>query len=428
MRYLDFINLNYNPRLTDAICIFSVEKDAKSLLSLNEIIGGVAAESSTGTWAEVSTEKPYMRKLSAKVFYIKRISKDEAIMKIAYPEELFEFENIPNFMSSIAGNIFGLRDIKNLRLEDINFPTDMIKKFRGPKFGIEGIRKMLGVKERPLIGTIIKPKLGLKTFDHVQAAYNAWLGGCDIVKDDENLSSQSFNKFEERLKETLKMKHRAEKFTGEKKIYMVNITAETEEMIRRAKLAKEYGNEYVMIDILTCGWSALQTLRKHNEELNLVLHAHRAGHATFTRNQKHGISMLVIAKIARLIGVDQIHIGTIVGKMEGSKKEVTAIDQEIEKQIIREKGTVLSENWHHIKPVFAVCSGGLHPGHIPTLVKYLGKDIIIQMGGGIHAHPDGTISGAIAARQAVDAVMKNINLDYYSETHLELKQALEKWC
>jgi len=171
----------------------------------------------------------------------------------------------------------------------------------------------------------------------------------------------------------------------------------------------------------------LQTLCKENEKFGLVIHAHRAGHAAFTRNPKHGISMLVIAKLARLIGVDQLHIGTVVGKMEGPKKEVVALDQEMEKEIIKGKRLVLSEKWYHIKPVFAVCSGGLHPGHVPSLVRMLGKDIIIQMGGGIHAHPQGTIAGATAARRAIEATMKGIPLREYAAKYKELQEALKKF-
>lgn len=423
MRYIDFIDRAYKPKQSDVICEFSIERNPKSPLSFFEVAGGVAAESSVGTWTELTTEKAYVRKLSAKVFSIQRKG-NSALIKIAYPIELFERNNIPNFLSGIAGNIFGLRDLKNIRLEDISLPYDIMKHFKGPLYGLEGVRNLLRVRKRPLVGTIIKPKLGLTTKDHAQVAYNAWKGGCDIVKDDENLSSQSFNRFDDRLRETLKMRDKAEKETGEKKVYMINVTAETREMLRRAKLAKSYGNEYAMVDILTTGWSALQTLREYNDDLKLVLHAHRAGHATFTRNPKHGISMLVIAKIARLIGIDQLHIGTVVGKMEGSRKEVLDLDQQMEESIIRPKGTVLSEKWHDLKPVFPVCSGGLHPALIPELVNILGKDIILQMGGGIHGHPMGTVAGARAARQAIDAVMHGISLKEYSKKHFELKLAL----
>ncbi|UCD20997.1 MAG: ribulose-bisphosphate carboxylase large subunit, partial [archaeon] len=254
-----------------------------------------------------------------------------------------------------------------------------------------------------------------------------WLGGCDIVKDDENLTSQSFNKFEKRVLLTLKARDLAEKITGERKIYMPNITAEVQEMLDRAEFVKRIGSEYAMVDIVSLGWSSLQTLREFNKKLKLVLHAHRAGHAAFTRSKKHGISMLVIAKICRLIGLDQLHIGTIVGKMEGPKQEIIHIDQEIEHELIKKDSHVLEQKWFNKKPVFAVCSGGLHPGHVPALIKYLGKNIIMQFGGGIHGHPKGTEAGAKAVRQATDAVMKKIPIKHYAKYHEELGQALKFW-
>ena len=152
-------------------------------------------------------------------------------------------------------------------------------------------------------------------------------------------------------------------------------------------------------------------------------------HAALTRNPKQGISMLVIAKICRLIGLDQLHVGAIVGKMSGGREETKLVGEEIEKQIIREKeeSHVLAENWLNIKPMFAVCSGGLHPGKVPDLIKAMGKDIVIQMGGGIHGHPKGTKAGAMAARQAAEAAVKGIPLKEYAKKHSELREALEKW-
>ena len=199
-------------------------------------------------------------------------------------------------------------------------PKALIASFKGPAFGIDGIRELLKIPKRPLVGTIIKPKLGLNTKDHAKVAYDAWSGGCDVVKDDENLSSQKFNPFEDRLTETLEARDKAEEETGERKVYMVNITAETNLMLKRAESVFAQGGEYVMVDILTCGWSALQTLRDQNN--HLVIHAHRAGHAAFTKNQLHGIAMRPIATVARVIGVDQLHVGTVVGKMSETKAEV----------------------------------------------------------------------------------------------------------
>jgi len=417
MKPSDFIDLNYSPTGKDLICLFRVEPSRG--VSFRKAAETVALESSVGTWTDVH-EKKYVRKLGAKVFSINR-----DLIKVAYPEELFEKGNAPNILSSIAGNIFGMKIVRNLRLVDIKIPKDILNSFPGPKYGIKGIRKFMKVKDRPLVGTIVKPKLGLKTKDHAETAYEAWAGGCDLVKDDENLASQKFNKFEERLARTLEKANKAEEQTGEKKAYLVNVTAETKEMMKRAQLVEELGGKYIMIDIVTAGFSALQTLREAN--FKMAIHAHRAMHAAFTRNEKHGISMMVLADIARLIGVDQLHIGTVVGKLEGSLKEVSEINEEIEKKVVKKTHDRLSQNWGKIKPVISVSSGGLQPGHVPYLMEHLGKDIVMQFGGGIHGHPKGTLRGAIAVRQAVDAVMQKIPLKKFSKNHIELKEALELW-
>lgn len=427
MKYTDYVDLNYKPARSDIICEFYIEPTRG--VKPKEAAGAVASESSVGTWTEVTKAPERIDKLAAKVFYMKRDNKKGYYIKIAYPYVLFEDNNIPQILSSIAGNIFGMKIVDNLKLLDIEFPELLIRAFRGPLYGINGVRRLLKIKHRPLLGTIVKPKIGLNEKEHAQVTYNAWIGGCDIVKDDENLTNQSFNKFLSRVVETLKVRDKAEEMTGERKMYMPNITAETKEMLRRAKFVKKHGGEYVMVDIVSCGWSALQTLREENENLKLVLHAHRAGYAALTRNPKHGISMLVIAKLSRLIGLDQLHIGTIVGKMATPKKEVIDLDQEAEEKMILDHRLdsrhMLEQRWGHIKPMFAVCSGGLHPGHVPYLIKHISKNIIIQMGGGIHGHPLGTLAGAKAARQALEAVMEGKKLREYAKTHMELKKALE---
>ncbi len=405
MKYLDFVDLSYTPKESDLVCVFYVEPEG---ISLREAAGGVAAESSVGTWTDLTTEKPYVKRLAAYVF-----SLEGNIVKIAYPIELFESSNMPNILSSVAGNVFGLKALKNLRLLDIQMPKLLLDSFKGPAFGIAGIRKLLKVPKRPLVGTIIKPKLGLNTKDHAKVAYDAWLGGCDVVKDDENLSSQGFNPFEERLATTLERRDRAQAETGERKVYMVNITAETEVMVKRAEAVVTQGGEYVMVDILTCGWSALQTIREQN--FKLVIHAHRAGHAAFTKNPLHGIAMKPIATVARIIGVDQLHVGTVVGKMSETKAEVL---ENIEACKVRIEG---------LKPVLPVASGGLYPGVVPDLLETFGCDVVIQAGGGIHGHPQGTICGARAMRQAVDATLDGVLLDEYAKTHAELASALKKW-
>jgi ribulose-bisphosphate carboxylase large chain len=405
LKYIDFVDLRYKPAETDLICTFHVEPDG---ISLKEAAGGVAAESSIGTWTELTTAEPYVARLAAHVFSV-----EGNVAKIAYPIGLFERGNMPNILSSVAGNVFGLKALKNLRLNDVELPAELVKSFKGPRFGIEGIRKLLKVPERPLVGTIIKPKLGLKTVDHARVAYEAWVGGCDIVKDDENLSSQRFNPFEERVVKTLESRDKAEEETGERKVYMANITAETGAMLKRAEFVLAHGGEYVMVDILTCGFSALQTLRDQN--FKLVIHAHRAGHAAFTKNPKHGIAMRAIAKVSRIIGVDQLHVGTVVGKMSENREEVL------------ENIGALKAEMGGLKPVMPVASGGLHPMLVPALMETFGKDFVIQAGGGIHGHTDGTFAGATAMRQAVDATMQGKTIGEYAKTHKELKKALELW-
>ncbi|MBL7148397.1 MAG: type III ribulose-bisphosphate carboxylase [Nanoarchaeota archaeon] len=420
--YLDFVDLKYRPKKSDLVCEYYVEPNKISLEKVCEMIAG---ESSIGSWDKVLTLTPKIAmRLKPHVFSINKKTNE---VKIAYTSDLFEGGNMPGILSSIAGNIFGMKDVKNLRLQDITFPEFIVKSFKGPYYGIEGVRRILKIKKRPLVGTIVKPKVGLNSKEHAKVAYEAWVGGCDLVKDDENLVSMSFNKFEDRVVKTLELKDKAERETGEKKLYVCNVTAETNEMLRRAQYIKDHGGKCAMIDIITCGWSALQTLR--NANLKLILHAHRSGHGMFTENPKHGMSMLVVAKVSRLIGVDQIHVGAILGKMKGGASEVKHIGEEIEERIVDENKNahVLSQKWYGIKPIFSICSGGLHPSLIPSLIKIMGKDIICQAGAGVHAHPGGTRAGATAMRQALESAMKKIPLNEYAKTHEELKVALDKW-
>jgi len=405
MKYEDFFNPKYKPAPSDTICTFRIEPlDSKR--SMQWAAGGVAAESSIGTWTELTTEKPYMKQLAATVFEL-----SNQIARIAYPIELFEPGNLPNIMSSIAGNVFGLGDLKYLRLLDIQLAPQLIKSFPGPAFGIPGIRKVLKVPKRPLVGTIIKPKLGLRTKDHAAVAYSAWVGGCDIVKDDENLSSQKFNPFEKRVIETLDQRDHAEEETGDRKVYLINVTAETKEMLRRAEFVEDHGGRVAMIDILTCGFSAVATLR--NQGFNLILHGHRAMHAAFTKLPEHGIAMPVIAVVSRLLGIDQLHVGTAVGKMSEDRQEVETNIRECTQPL------------QGLLPTLPVASGGLHPRHVPQLIDIFGKDVVIQAGGGIHGHPRGTEIGATAMRQAVDAVLEGQTLSNYAKSHSPLAEALQ---
>lgn len=411
MRYEDYIDEDYEPTESDLICSYSFQHD--SSVSFEWAAGGIAAESSIGTWdSELATMREGIEELGARVY---EMDEENGKIKVAYPEDLFEKGNMPQIQSSITGNIFGLEELERLRVEDVEFSSGLIDSFPGPQLGISGVRECLDVEERPLVGTIVKPKLGLNETQHSEVAYDAWTGGLDIVKDDENLTSMSFDGFEDRILKTLSKKRDAEKETGEEKVYFPNITAPLSEMKNRADEVLEKGGNYVMIDILTAGWSAVQEMRDYLGGKDVGIHAHRAQHAAYTRLKSHGISMLSIAKFARLVGVDNLHAGTVVGKMEGGKQEILDIYD------------FLRSDYSGLKKTIPVASGGLHPGLVEELMEIFGRNFVIQAGGGVHGHPKGTFSGAKALRQAVDACMDDVKLENRAEDKKELAEALEKW-
>ena len=418
--YHEFVDPNYTPVAEDLQCLFRLEPAEG--FSIEEAAGRVASESSVGTWTEVTTMKPRIRRLMAKAYQI-----EGNFVKIAYPIQLFEGGNMPQILSSIAGNIFGMKAVQHVRLQDIQWPSRLLNSFPGPKYGPNEIRKILKVKKRPLTATVPKPKVGLTAREHARAGYEAWIGGIDLLKDDENLSSQPFNKFKERVKECFRLRAKAEKKTRERKSYLINITAETGEMLRRAKAVSKEGGEYVMVDILTCGWASLQSVREACEDLDLAIHAHRAFHAAFTRNPLHGMSMLAVSDAARLVGVDQVHIGTVIGKLESPREEVLALRDNLQQRRIEPSNDNLGQNWQNIKPVFPTCSGGLHPGLVPELMELVGSDIIIQAGGGVWGHPDGGKAGAMALRQAIDAAIDEISLEDAARKQKELRRAIDTW-
>ena len=418
--YHEFIDQSYSPSVDDLIILFKLQPS--NGYSVEEAAGRVASESSIGTWTEVGTMKHRIRRLMAKAYSIR-----ENLVKIAYPIDLFEPGNMPQILSSIAGNIFGMKAVQHVRLEDIRWPRKLLRSFQGPKFGISGMRKILQIKDRPLTATVPKPKLGMTAREHATAGLEAWMGGIDLLKDDENLSSQRFNTFGKRVKLSLQMRDKAEKITGENKSYLINITAETNEMNRRAKLVKRTGGEVVMIDILTAGWASLETMRDVCNDLGLAIHAHRAFHAAFTRNPQHGMSMLAVSDVARSIGVDLLHIGTVIGKLESPRDEVVAIRNNLQNRHFHATDPDLNQDWQKFKPPFPVSSGGLHPGLVPKLIKLLGTDIVIQSGGGVWGHPQGGRAGASALRQSINATLDGTDLNDYASSHPELREALNTW-
>jgi ribulose-bisphosphate carboxylase large chain len=405
--YRKFVHNRYQPKRNELVASFYMDAH----IDFEDAAGGVAAESSIGTWTDLATlSESVFSRLSAKAF---DLDKKNHTFKVAYPLALFELGSIPQFLSGVAGNVFSMKIVRNLRLYDVDFPKEYVDAFQGPRFGVQGIRKITGIRNRPILGSILKPKIGLSALQHAKLSYKVFIGGIDLVKDDENLTDLSFSRFDQRVRDTLKMRNKAEKETGNKKLCVFNVTAQPDEMVKRAELVKRLGGRVVMVDLVSVGLDNVQMLRKRN--LGLIIHGHRAGHSMFTKSHKHGMSMLVLAKLSRLAGIDQLHTGTVVGKMEGGKEDVVGIDD------------FLRSKWFGIKPTFPIASGGLYPNLTPSLYKIFGNDVVMNYGGGVHGHPDGTLAGSRAVKQSLDASIKGISLTKYSKENKELAVAIKHW-
>lgn len=419
--YEEFVDLNHTPGADELVALYYFEPAEG--ISREEAVGRIASESSTGTWTTLFTLPPRMRDLQAKAFEI-----EGNYVKIAYPLALWEEGNAPQLLSGIAGNIFGMKALDRLRLIDASLPAEYLRHFKGPHFGMEGIRDMMNVRGRPLTGAVPKPKVGFTAEEHAEVSYETWMGGFDFVKDDENLTSQPFNRFEDRVRAMAKMRDKAEKETGDVKSAFINITAETEVMKQRAKMLADYGWNYAMIDVVVTGTAAVATLRDYCSDLGLAIHAHRAMHAAFDRDEKHGVTMQFLAKMMRLVGVSQIHTGTAVGKLVGTRAEATVLAD-----VLREKRTnavdqmALDQDWGSIKSAFPVSSGGLHPGLVPDVLDIYGTELVLLVSGGIHGHPKGTRAGAEAVMQAIEAWKDGETLDEKAKKATALREALEKW-
>ena len=384
----------------ELIAKYHVETD----LPIKKAAQAIAAEQSTGTWTEVrGSENP----LAARV-----IGAEGTEVEIGFPEEIFEPGNIPQYLSVVAGNLFGLGALKKVRLQDVVFPESLVKAHKGPRFGIEDARKILDVFDRPFVGTIVKPKVGLDPKGTADIAAAAVRGGLDLVKDDETLTDQKFCPMVPRVEEVMSALDKVEKETGKKAFYAVNVTTGADRILERAEKAVDHGANMVMVDVLTAGFSALEVLSRN---VNVPIHVHRTMHGAFTRDKGHGISMVVIAKLVRLTGGTNLHTGTYLGKMSRGT---------LENDLARD---ALRKEWYGLKRVFPVASGGVYPANVYGNLDGYGIDCIVQAGGGVHGHPEGTTAGARAMVQAVEAWMRKIPVKEYAKDHKELETALKFW-
>jgi len=451
-----YVSLNLkNPQNGEyMLCVFRLLPNEK--MNILQSACEIAAESSTGTNFKVQTETPFSREMNALVY---QIDEKKKLVWIAYPWRLFDRRgNIQNILTYIVGNVLGMKEVKGLKLLDVWFPPSMLEQFDGPSYTIDDMRKYLNIYDRPILGTIIKPKMGLTSAEYAEVCYDFWSGGGDFVKNDEPQADQDFCPYDKMVLHVKKAMDKAVKETGKKKVHSFNVSApDFDTMIKRCELIIDAGFEpgsyAFLIDGITAGWMAVQTLRRRYP--HVFIHFHRAAHGAFTREENpFGFSVLVLSKFARLAGASGIHTGTAgIGKMAGSPEEdVTAANNILKYQ---GKGFFFEQSWatipskdkdsirlveqdthHHVilddddwrgmKKCCPIISGGLNPTLLKPFIEVMGNmDFITTMGAGCHAHPKGTKAGAAALVQSCEAYKKKIDINEYAKSHKELAEAIE---
>lgn len=416
--------------------------DGVGMDQFETVVAACAAESSTGTWTQVYDGKnsgvPMADKMRAVAFDLEPETKT---FKIAYKVDLFEKDNMSGILAGIVGNVGGMKMLKALRCLDIRFPRPMVEAFPGPQFGVDGVREMLLIERGPLLLTVPKPKIGRNAKEQAELAkvlFTAGGGEYHGIKDDENLTSLSFNDFDERVELIHKVRREVEEKSGKRKFYLANIThSNIDTMISRADKIKANGGRWMMMDVITTGFSAVHSMRLKNP--GLAIHAHRAMHSLLTRESGPGVydkgeildfsmSMVANAKIMRLLGVDALHGGAPKTKME-NYGEPKLVRDALQLDVTPESNVTLGQNWFGMKPVWHVASGGLHPGSVPDVLHQLGEDILLQCGGGVLGHPWGIESGVEAVIQAKEVALGREDVQEWIKKNPDtaLAKAADHW-
>jgi len=404
-----------NPEAIDPeehiIAVYSVEGPHP----LQRIADEIAIECSTGTWTPVGYETLEVRgKYGAKILRIMG-SGGSGFVEIAYNASNYDPEigGIANLLSDIAGNLFDMNIVDKVKLVDIRLPSHWARAHPGPKFGIEGVRELAGAEGgRPLIGTIMKPNLGLDTKAYAKLAYETALGGLDFIKDDEALVNPKYCPLFDRLSAVMEALDRAREETGKKVLYALNITHRADGILELADRAIEGGANHLMVCVTYAGYGAIQALAE-DPSINVPIHVHRCGHGAFTRDPKHGIESALMSKLARMCGADELHVGSKTGKFV-----FDALDA-------RKCITAMRGPLHGFKRTLPVIAAGVSPANLRENLEVAGRDALFLAGGGVHGHPDGSTAGARAMMQAAEALVKGISLEEAAKSHRELARALE---
>ncbi len=325
--------------------------------------------------------------------------------------------SLPNLLATVAGNLFELKPFSGLRLLDVSLSAAFLNKYQGPQFGVEGTRRLCGVHARPMIGTIVKPSVGLSPEATARLVEALVEGGIDFIKDDELQADGPHCPFGERLRAVMEVIRRNAERTGKNVMYACNITGEIDEMLWRHDAVAEAGGTCVMVSVNSIGLPALVALRRH---CRLAIHGHRNGWGLYGRSPAIGMSYIAYQKFWRMAGVDHLHVNGLSNKFCEPDDSVIASAKECLTPMFAEPGRGCE-----IVPVF---SSGQSAKQAPDTYRALGAtDLIYAAGGGIMAHPSGVGAGVRSLRQAWEAAVAGIPLHVYAESHAELRDALRKF-
>jgi ribulose-bisphosphate carboxylase large chain len=337
---------------------------------------------------------------------------DQAIVKVSWSVENFGY-NLPVLISTLQGNLYELRQFTGLKLMDIDFPDSYIQHYRGPKFGIKGSRKLTSVDGRPLIGTIIKPSIGLTPQQTAGIVQTLGEAGIDFIKDDELLSSSANSFFEERVQEVMKIINALADKSGKKIMYAFNISGEMDEMLHRYETIVNAGGICAMISLNSVGISGVKRICDIGE---LAIHGHRNGWGMLTRHPLLGIDFSAYQKLWRLAGVDQIHVNGIQNKFWESDDSVVSSIEACLKPMA---------NTFSVLPV--VSSGQWGGQAFETWRQTKTIDLLYMAGGGIMAHPMGAAAGVTALQQAWKAAVDGLTLSDAVKLYPEFAKSVEKF-
>lgn len=335
-----------------------------------------------------------------------------AIVKVSWSVENFGY-NLPVLISTLQGNLYEIRQFTGLKLIDIELPASFANHYAGPAFGIAGCRTLTGVHQRPLIGTIVKPSIGLTPQQTASLVKTLAEAGIDFVKDDELLSSSANSAFDDRVDVIMDVINRHADKTGKKVMYAFNISGEMDEMLQRYEKVLNAGGTCAMISLNSVGISAT---KKICDQRALAIHGHRNGWGMLTRHPLLGIDFRAYQKLWRLAGVDQIHVNGIQNKFWESDDSVV---QSIEACLAPLFGGY---------SVLPVVSSGQWGGQAPeTYRRTQTTDLLYMAGGGILAHPLGAAAGVTALHQAWQAAVDGLSVQEAAKLYPEFAKSVEKF-